>query len=291
MSSIAQALRRDQDYHRTMPELPEVEIVRRTLLRQVAGRRLGEIHVRTARLRAPVQARALRRALPGRRILGIRRRGKYLLFDLEGGSVLLLHLGMSGRLTVVGTRRRLEDHDHVLFSLDRGQQIRFNDPRRFGLVDLVPAGGETDHPRLRHLGIEPLGDRFQAPCLWRAARGRRRPVKTFLMDATEVAGIGNIYASEALHHAGVHPMRAVGRLSLPRWEHLIAAVRTVLTAAIEGGGTTLSDFRDARGRAGAFSGKLQVYGREGQSCQRCRGRVRQIVQAGRSTFYCPVCQR
>ncbi len=274
-----------------MPELPEVESVRRALLPLLVNRRVGRVEVREPRLRWPVDSAALARGLPGRRILGVRRRAKYLLLDLEGGAVLMLHLGMSGRLSVVPARRRLARHDHVIVALNGGRQLRFNDARRFGVVELLPPGEESGHRLLRHLGLEPLDAAFQPAALRRAARGRRAPVKAFLMDSRQVVGIGNIYASEALHRAGVHPRRPAGRLSAARWERLAAAIRAVLRDAIHLGGTTLRDFTGADGARGEYGWRLAVYGREGEPCGRCHRSIRRTVQSGRSTFYCPGCQR
>ena len=196
-----------------MPELPEVEVIRRSLLPRVLNLRLGAVQVRQRRLRTRVDVGGLNRELPGRRVVDIRRKGKYLLLDLDSGWVLLVHLGMTGRLSVVPSRRRREVHDHVTLSLAGGRQLRFNDARRFGLMELIPPGGEMTHPRLRHLGLDPFDPAFDARWLRRAAHRRRRPVKSFLMDATFVTGVGNIYASESIHMAGVHPTRAAGSLS------------------------------------------------------------------------------
>ena len=273
-----------------MPELPEVEVVRRSLLPSVTDRRLGPVRVRERRLRAAVDVRTLSRGLPGRKVLNVRRRAKYLLFDLEGGAVLLMHLGMTGRLGVHPARRRLEKHDHFIVAMEGDVELRFNDARRFGLVELIPPGGEATHPRLRHLGLEPFGAGFTAAQLRRAARGHRLPVKNFLMDSRRVAGIGNIYASEALHDARIHPGRPAGRLSAARWERLVRSVRKVLRSSIAQGGTTMRDFASADGTPGYFALHLEVYDREGELCRRCRRPIRRVVQSGRGTFYCPSCQ-
>ena len=273
-----------------MPELAEVEVVRRSLLPRLVGRRLGEVRIRERRLRVPVDARALRRELPGRKVLDIRRRAKYLLLDLEGGCTLMVHLGMTGRLGICPPRRRLDKHDHVVVTLQGGAQLRFNDARRFGLVELIAPGGEASHPRLRHLGIDPFDRVFTASFLRRAARRRKLPVKNFLMDSRQVAGIGNIYASEALWDARIHPGSAAGRLSVARWERLVRSIRKVLRASIAQGGTTLRDFAAADGSAGYFAVQLRVYDREGEPCRCCRRAIRRLVQSGRSTFYCPACQ-
>lgn len=274
-----------------MPELPEVETVRRTLIPHLVGRRLERVTVREARLRARVDARALRRLVQGRRVLSVRRRAKYLLVDLEGESILMLHLGMTGKLGILAPERPLRNHDHVLWDLDDARQLRFNDARRFGLVMAFAASLEATHPRLRDLGIEPLSDLFDADEMFGASRRSRQPIKGYLMDAKRIVGVGNIYASEALFAARIHPARAACRVSRQRWHDLVDAVRDTLGAAIEQGGTTLRDFANVEGEAGSFAVRLSVYGREGEPCPRCSRPVRRVVQAGRSTFYCAACQR
>ncbi len=274
-----------------MPELPEVETVRRTLLPHVVGRIIESVEVRQRRLRNLVDTRRLRTLVAGRRVLDVRRRAKYLLFDLEGGSILMVHLGMTGRLGIVPGDRALKKHDHICWQLDDGRQLRFNDARRFGLVTAFPSSSEASHPRLRILGLEPLEDGFSAERLHAATREVRRPIKNYLMDGTRIAGVGNIYACEALFRARIRPTRAAGRISLESWKLLVAAVRRTLREAIEHGGTTIRDFENAEGEAGTFAIRLRVYGRQGERCRRCRGRIRRVVQAGRSTFYCPGCQR
>jgi formamidopyrimidine-DNA glycosylase len=274
-----------------MPELPEIEVLRRSLEPHLLGDRIRRVEVRARALREPLRGGELRRRAEGRAFAALRRRGKYLLLDLEGGTTLLLHLGMSGRLTLVPAGTRREAHEHLAFHLDSGRRLRFRDPRRFGLVLALPTGGLELDRHLAHLGLEPLEREFSGAALRRLAAGRRAPVKAFLMDARRVVGVGNIYATEALHRAGIHPARAVGRISAERWRRLAAAVRAVLRRAIRQGGTTLNDFADGEGRSGEFQVDLAVYGREGEPCGRCGGRVRRLVQSGRSTFYCPRCQR
>ena len=274
-----------------MPELPEVETVRRTLLPHVVGQRIETVRVLETRLRQPVDVAALTAALHGRIVLAVRRRAKYLLFDLEGDSVMLVHLGMSGRLGVVAADRPLNLHDHVVWNLQGARQLRFNDARRFGMVDVFAQGGEAAHPRLRHLGVEPLDAlSFTAASLYIASRGVAKPIKNFLMDGNRIVGVGNIYACESLFTAGIHPSAPAGKLSASRWERLVEAVRVTLISAIEEGGTTLRDFANVEGQAGYFAVRLQVYGRTGDPCTRCGRPIRRVVQAGRSTFYCPACQ-
>ncbi len=274
-----------------MPELPEIEVLRRSLAPRLTGERIVAVEVYQRALREPVDTRRLRRRLPGRRIGGLRRRAKYLLIDLEGGLTLVVHLGMSGRLTLAPRAAPRERHEHVALQLASGARLRFRDPRRFGLVALVETARLDLDRRFVQLGPEPLGEEFDGERLAAAARGRRGPVKSFLMDARAVVGVGNIYASEALFAAGVHPRRSVARLSAPRWQRLAEAVRTTLAAAIDQGGTTLNDFTDGEGNPGEFQVALAVYEREGEACPHCGARVRRLVQAGRSTYYCPGCQR
>jgi len=288
-----------------MPELPEVEVLRRTLEPRLLGARIRDVEVRDGRLREPVNAAALARAARGRRVLALRRRSKYLLVDLEGGHTLVLHLGMSGRVTVVPRREPVAPHEHVVFRLAGGERLRFVDPRRFGLVLAVPTEALEADPHFTALGVEPLVEEgvvreppgapappvLTGELLRAAARGRRGPVKPFLMDARVVVGVGNIYASEALFEAGIDPRRSVARIGPARWERLAAAVRTVLARAIAQGGTTLNDFVDGEGNAGYFQVSLAVYDREGEPCPRCGAAIRRLVQTGRSTYFCPRCQR
>lgn len=275
-----------------MPELPEVETIRRGLAAELAGARLSAVTVRDARLRQRVRARELER-LVGARLVDFRRRAKYLLVDTTAGKSLLVHLGMSGRLLVCSPSAALHAHDHVRLRLQidgEDRDLRLRDPRRFGLLLVVPTAELEAHPLLRHLGPEPLESEFVVDALRRRARGRRQPVKSFLMDARTVVGVGNIYASEALWLAGVHPRRAAGRIGAARWCRIHDAIRKVLRAALEAGGTTLRDYRDAEGNLGYFAVALQAYGREGEPCARCGRALRRVVQCGRSTYYCPGCQ-
>jgi formamidopyrimidine-DNA glycosylase len=274
-----------------MPELPEVEVLRRSLEPHLVGDRVERVEVRNAALREPVATARLRRGVQGRRVTALRRRSKYLLIDFEGGRTVAVHLGMSGRLTLVpaGTPREL--HEHLAFHLRSGRRLRLRDPRRFGLVLSLPTADLAADPHFAHLGVEPLEAGFSGEVLARVAAGRRGPVKAFLMDAQVVVGVGNIYASEALFRAGVHPARPVSRISRERWRRVADSVVAVLRRAIAEGGTTLNDFADGEGRSGTFQVSLAVYDREGAPCPACGRPVRRLVQAGRSTFYCPRCQR
>ena len=273
-----------------MPELPEVEVLRRSLEPRLVGRRIGRVEVRSPRLREPLDRRSLRRH-EGRRILALRRRAKYLLLDLEGGTTLVVHLGMSGRLTLAPAGAPAEKHEHVAWQLDRRQRLRLRDPRRFGLVFAVATAELAADRHFVHLGREPLDPPVTGPELAALARGSRAPAKAFLMDATRLVGVGNIYATEALHRAGIHPARPAGRLGRERWDRLARAVVEVLEHAIRGGGTTLNDFADGEGRSGYFQVSLSVYDREGAPCLACGRPVRRLVQSGRSSYYCPRCQR
>lgn len=270
-----------------MPELPEVETIRRGIAPHVIGRHIVAVTVRDPRLRWPVPA-DLSGWIVGRTVRGVERRGKYLLFDLERGQ-LLIHLGMSGRLYVLTPDVPPIRHDHLDLHLSGDLLLRFHDPRRFGAV--LPLEDGTLHPLLANLGPEPLSQDFSAEYLYRLSRGRSAPVKNFLMDGHVVVGVGNIYASESLFRAGIRPTLAAGRVSLPRYRQLVVAVRETLERAIRQGGTTLRDFSGAHGEAGYFQQELMVYGRDGEACRICASVIRRRVIGQRSSFYCPQCQR
>jgi len=274
-----------------MPELPEVETIRGGLAIRLTGQTITGIRVRQAQLRHRVDVAALHAEAVGRTISGVDRRAKYLLVRLQPDRVLVLHLGMTGRLWVGPPVDHDAPHDHLIFHLGPQLELRFHDTRRFGMCFLTTEAELPHHPRLRHLGPEPLSAAFSGAYLMEKARGLRKPVKNFLMDAAVVVGVGNIYASESLFLAGLRPTRAVGRLRLHHWERLCTAVQQVLHAAIEHHGTTLSDYVDSEGRQGSFQNQLLVYGREGEACSRDGRLIQRIVQAGRSSFYCPGCQR
>lgn len=274
-----------------MPELPEVEVLRRSLEPHLIGDVVERVEVSNPALREPVDIARLRRAARGREVAALRRRSKYLLIDLDGGWTVVVHLGMSGRLTLVPAETPPEPHEHVAFHLRSGRRLRLRDPRRFGVVFAVKTAELDADPHFARLGPEPLDPGFSGETLARAAAGRRGPVKAFLMDAGVVVGVGNIYASESLHRAGVHPGRSVARISGGRWQRLAESAMAVLRQAISQGGTTLNDFADGEGNSGYFQVSLNVYDREGEPCPACGRPVRRIVQAGRSTFYCPGCQR
>jgi formamidopyrimidine-DNA glycosylase len=274
-----------------VPELPEIEVLRRSLEPHLVGDNIAGITVRCALLRVRVDGGSLRRRLTGRPVISVRRRGKYLLVDVEGDSTLVVHLGMSGRLTLGARSRPREPHEHVILPLASGSELRYRDPRRFGLMMAMDSARLARHPLFRDLGVEPLSEEFSGPRLRALGAGRRGPLKSFLMDGRLVVGVGNIYASESLYRAGIHPNRSVARVSAERWDRLAAAVKTVLSGAIAEGGTTLNDFADGLGEAGEFQGSLEVYGRESEPCGRCGEPIRRFLQGGRSTYYCPGCQR
>ena len=270
-----------------MPELPEVETTRRGIAPLVEGRRVSRVVVRQPRLRWPVPEE-LPELLARRTLQRVERRAKYLLLRFGHGT-LILHLGMSGSLRVVPPRTPPEKHDHFDLVLG-GRCLRLRDPRRFGAV-LWTGEDPARHPLLANLGPEPLEAAFDGAHLHRRSRGRATAVKNFIMDGRIVVGVGNIYASEALFEAGIHPARPCGRISLERYRRLADAIRRTLAHAIEQGGTTLRDFRQADGRPGYFVQALKVYGREGAPCPRCGAPVRQRVIGQRSSFYCGRCQR
>jgi formamidopyrimidine-DNA glycosylase len=271
-----------------MPELPEVETSLRGIAPHLRGRRILRLVARERRLRWPVPE-SLDTAVAGQPVLDLRRRAKYLLIDLPAGT-LILHLGMSGSLRVLPAATPPGPHDHIDLALDDGRCLRLRDPRRFGSLHWAPPPVEA-HPLLAHLGPEPLSPGFDGAYLHRRSRGRRAAVKTFIMDSHVVVGVGNIYASEALHRAGIHPARPAGRIALPRYERLAASIKTVLAAAIAEGGTSLRDFVQEDGNPGYFARALRVYGRTGEPCPGCGEPVRTRRIGQRSSFYCPRCQR
>ncbi len=276
-----------------MPELPEVETVRRGLQPVLEGRVLARIVQRRPDLRFPLP-QDLPGRLRGRRVLRVGRRAKYILLELDDGQVLIVHLGMSGRMTVHGADPPPAGrHDHVEFATDEGVTVRFNDARRFGMMDLAPADSLAAHPLLAGLGPEPLGNSFSAASLSESLAGRHTPVKSALLDQRVVAGLGNIYACEALFRAGISPRRSAHTIPGVRAERLVPAIRAVLQAAIAAGGSSLRDYVRADGELGYFQHAWRAYGRAGEACGHdgCTGTVRRIVQAGRSTFYCALHQR
>ena len=282
-----------------MPELPEVETVRRGLSPVLEGQVIERAEVNRPDLRWPFPDRMAER-LTGAKVERLRRRSKYILADLDRGETLLIHLGMSGRMLVSGDPLGVfihdhpapQKHDHVVFHVANGARITFNDPRRFGAMDLMPTDRQAEHKLIRVLGPEPLGNAFDETYLIKALSGKNTPAKSALLDQRIVAGLGNIYVCEALYRAGISPRRKAGRIAKQRVAELVPIIRDVLREAIDAGGSSLRDFRQADGELGYFQHRFDVYGREGQACRTpgCTKVVRRIVQSGRSSFYCPHCQ-
>jgi formamidopyrimidine-DNA glycosylase len=281
-----------------MPELPEVETVRRGLLPVMEGAVIARAEVNRPDLRWPLPERMADR-LTGKRVTALRRRSKYILADLDSGETLLVHLGMSGRMLISGAQLGTfyhdhpapQKHDHVVLHMDGGARITFNDARRFGAMDLLPTGGT--HPLLADLGPEPFGNDFNEPYLAGRLKGRKTPIKAALLDQRIVAGLGNIYVAETLFRARISPLRLAGDLAETQVHGLVPIIREVLAEAIEAGGSSLRDFRQANGELGYFSKHFQVYDREGDACETpgCTGTITRTVQSGRSSFWCPSCQR
>lgn len=273
-----------------MPELPEVETIRRALKKYLPGKRIERVLVRDPRLRWPVDEGRLQTAVAGARILDVKRRAKYLLIKLDVKLTLIIHLGMSGRILFLESALPFEKHDHVIFYFDDASELRFRDPRRFGMVDVVDNGDIKNYPRFVNLGIEPLSSKTAPEQLYEKAQHWKKPIKNLLMDANFIVGVGNIYANEALFYAGIHPATPSHRLSLGHWRQLLTQVQAVLKRAIKKGGTTLTDFVNSNGETGYFQLSLAVYGKEGEACSNCGTRIEKHVQVGRSTYFCPQCQ-
>ncbi len=288
-----------------MPELPEVETVRRGLATAMEGERFAKVEVRRGDLRWPLPGNFAER-LCGNTVEGLGRRAKYLLADLSSGDVLLMHLGMSGSFRVgkdsapgkyYHERSKSTAHDHVVFHMSNGATVTFNDPRRFGSMKLVSRAKIENEPLLRALGPEPLGNKFDAAMLAKACAGKKSFLKAALSDQRVVAGLGNIYVCEALFRARLSPKRRASTIAdrhgkpNGRAEKLVDAIKAVLMDAIEAGGSSLRDHCRADGSLGDFQHNFRVYGREGEPCHCCKGKIKRIVQVGRSTFYCPSCQK
>lgn len=289
----------------TMPELPEVETVRTALAPAMEGQRVRAIDIRRDGLRWPFPENMGQR-IEGRGVLRLRRRAKYIMADLDSGESWLIHLGMSGRVTIstpgdgpmrpgafVHGHPDGQAHDHVVWTMEDGTRVTFNDPRRFGAMDLFATVDEASQKLLAGLGPEPLGNSFDAALLAARFKGRRMPVKSALLDQRNVAGLGNIYVCEALWRSHISPTRPAGKIAMHRLEALAQAIRDVLREAIDAGGSSLKDYRQADGQLGYFQHRFAVYDRAALPCQtpECAGEIARIVQSGRSTFYCPRCQR
>ncbi|KQY97927.1 5-hydroxymethyluracil DNA glycosylase [Pseudolabrys sp. Root1462] len=287
-----------------MPELPEVETVRRGLAPAMEGARIAKVEVRHRGLRWPI-AKDFEKRLHGQTIDGLGRRAKYILADLSSGDVLVMHLGMSGSFRIDKDmpgdfhHERSKDaaHDHVVFHMDNGRTVTFNDPRRFGSMKIVARARLDEEPLLKSIGPEPLGNQFDAAMLAAACAGKKTSLKAALLDQRVVAGLGNIYVCEALYRARLSPKRLASTIAdrkgqpNDRARALVAAIKAVLNDAIKAGGSSLRDHRQADGSLGYFQHNFSVYDREGQKCPDCKGTVKRIVQNGRSTFYCPACQK
>lgn len=271
-----------------MPELPEVETTMRGIKPLIENSVVGSVKIRQSQLRWPVTPR-LTQQISGEKILDVKRRAKYILLIFRHGTVLI-HLGMSGRLRILPTSQPPKKHDHVDIVLTNNRVLRFHDPRRFGSV-LWVEGDPLSSPQLAHLGLEPLEKVFGGQALFDMARGRKVPVKNFIMNSRIVVGVGNIYASESLFRGGILPTRSAGQISLNRYNRLVAAIREVLKEAIHAGGTTLRDYATVTGEPGYFDQELEVYGREGEPCVRCQSNIRRTIIGQRSAYFCPKCQR
>jgi formamidopyrimidine-DNA glycosylase len=282
-----------------MPELPEVETVRRGLLPVMEGAVIARAEVNRPDLRWPLPDRMADR-LTGRRVTALRRRSKYILADLDSGETLLVHLGMSGRMLISGAQLGTfyhdhpapQKHDHVVLHMGNGARVTYNDARRFGAMDLMATDQAAGHMLLKDLGPEPFGNDFNEPYLADRLKGRKTPIKAALLDQRIVAGLGNIYVAETLYRARISPLRLAGDLAAPQVHGLVPIIREVLAEAIEAGGSSLRDFRQANGELGYFSKHFQVYDREGDPCETpgCSGTITRTVQSGRSSFWCPSCQ-
>lgn len=273
-----------------MPELPEVEIIKKGLKHYLPGKQFQRILVRESRLRWPVDENKLRKWVVRLQIHDVERRAKYLLVRMQQDSTLILHLGMSGQLLLLNKSVPFDKHDHVIFYLNNKSELRFRDPRRFGMVEVVPPGELKLYPRFIKLGFEPLAPQTQPENLFEKAHGSQRPIKNLLMDSHFVVGMGNIYTNEALFHARIHPSTPANQLYLSDWRKLLHEMRHVLISAINQGGTTLNDFVNSNGDTGYFQLSLAVYGKEGEKCPRCQSIIERMVLMGRSTYFCPNCQ-
>lgn len=273
-----------------MPELPEIETICRGLRALVPGQKVIGVEVREVRLRSRVNGN-FRSQLLGRTILDVGRRGKYLLFFLEGKQVWVSHLGMSGKLIYVASERPREKHDHIVVRLDGDHELRYHDPRRFGLSLAVSQAELESLPQIKNLGLESFDHRFNGAYLYSIARRSRRKVRDLLIDQKVVAGLGNIYANEILFHAGVRPTKRSWKLGQSRVERIATITPRILLEAIRWCGTSFSDYRDAEDRFGEFQNHLRVYDREGEKCAVCTSKIKRVSMGNRSAFYCPTCQK
>ena len=275
-----------------MPELPEVEVTRRGLLPHLPGKKITDVKWSGKRLRLPIPRKLLKESIKGQRIQTIDRRAKYLLFRMHNNSVLVLHLGMTGKVGLFPHKAAGARHDHLRMQLNNGMEMRFNDTRRFGAIIVWPAeqAEELEREFSATKGLEPFDSNFTATSLQRLAEKRRQPIKTFLMDSRLLAGIGNIYANEILFAASIAPDIPVNQITADQWQAIVTHCREILTRAIKAGGSTISDFIGSSGHQGYFQLQLNVYGKEGEPCPTCQTTIRKKILGGRATFWCPTCQ-
>lgn len=274
-----------------MPELPEVEVIRRGLQCHLPGRKVLDVAAGNKKLRLPMPRENLKKYILGARVTSVDRRAKFLLITMDNGAHLIVHLGMTGRLGIFPADAPRAKHDHLRLQLDNNMQLRFNDARRFGFIQVLPPGDAFSDTMLVNLGPEPLGPDFTPEYLQKLAAGKNRPLKNFLMDSRVVVGIGNIYACEILFAAGLPPAKKVGHLTRTQWSRIVESSRFILQKAIASGGTTISDFVNESGKSGYFQLELQAYGKQGQPCNCCTTPIAKKTMAGRSTYFCPKCQK
>jgi len=274
-----------------MPELPEVEVIKRGLQAHLPGRKVIGVFAGNRKLRLPMPRKDLKKYIQGALIKSVDRRAKFLLITMDNTATLIVHLGMTGRLGIFPEDTQKIKHDHLRMQLDNNMQIRFNDIRRFGFIQVLPPGNDFSGTMLSNIGPEPLSRDLTPKYLQERAAGKTRPLKNFLMDSRVVAGIGNIYACEILFHAGLNPEKKISRLTKKQWTRVVESSRHILTKAIESGGTTISDFVNESGKSGYFQLELQTYGKQGKPCNCCSKPIAKKTLAGRSTFFCPTCQK
>jgi formamidopyrimidine-DNA glycosylase len=273
-----------------MPELPEIETIRRSIEPHILNRTIIRVEVLEPRLREPIVADHFEKLAVNQAVTEVKRRSKYLIWILQNQAAVIIHLGMSGRIGMFSDSAPLEKHTHVIFHFAKNRQVRYRDPRRFGLIKVVEPGQIGSFAGFSLLGPEPLSDGFTAESVAERLKRSARPIKLWLMDGQNVVGVGNIYASEVLYQAGIHPERRADSLSTEEQVRLAASVKVVLISAVEQGGTTINDFCDADGEPGYFQFRLEVYQRTGEACSCCGSEIQRIVMGGRSTFFCPMCQ-
>jgi formamidopyrimidine-DNA glycosylase len=276
-----------------MPELPEVEVICRGLQEHIVNKRITDIYYSGKKLRLPLESAAMRQELVGQQIFSLRRRAKYLLLEVENGAFLIIHLGMTGNLGIFDKGSSLKKHDHVCWTLENGTELRFNDTRRFGAVQLLPAKDAKAQLKsfFAATGPEPFSRTCSIPYLKKRAENRKQAIKCFIMDSHVIAGIGNIYANESLFRSGIHPTRPASTLGEKEWKRLLTTMRKTLKHAIECGGSTISDFVDASGKGGYFQMNFQIYGKDGDQCTKCQDTIQKIIIGGRASFFCPTCQK